>query len=112
MVKTLSNPENLDYLVGWKVFECASDAEAFFRAFFYLDGVKAGATVFPCQNMPVAAKKDLRLPVNHGDLDYEVIHQNVSLRTGTERAQGRLLSSEERRLRKKQKLGECNYAML
>ena len=112
LVKTLSNPDNFDYLVGWKVFECPSDAEAFFRAFFYLDGVKADVAAFPHQNMPVAVKKDLRLPVNHGDLDHEVPHQNVSLGTRIERAQGHSLSSEERRQKKKQKQGECNYAML
>ena len=112
LMSTLSYADNYDYLVGWKVFACSSNTEAFFRAFFYLDGFKVDTTALPPQNTPVAAKDDIRLPANHGDLDQEVFHQNASLGAGTESAQRHSLSSEERRQKKKQKQGECNYAML
>ena len=103
--------DNLDCLVGWKVFACPSDAEAFFRAFFYLGGFKVDTTALPPRNTPVAAKEDICQTVNNRDLDHEAFQQTSSFGDGTKKAQRHSLSSEDKRRNKKQRRGECYYAI-
>ena len=106
LMNKLTDTDNLDKFIGWKVFDCSGEAESFFRSFYCLPGgLGVDVKVIPLPKFGADNEMNFCQPVNQEvPRHHEVLTE--SLESAFEAVQHPRLSSEERRLNKSLKLGE------
>ncbi|EJK75053.1 hypothetical protein THAOC_03236 [Thalassiosira oceanica] len=106
LVSKISDADNLDKIIGWKVFGYPGEAEAFFRSYYCLPGgLRVNAKESPSLRSQAGNEMNFCRPVNQEvPCNHEVPAPNDSLESVLKAAQHPRPSSDERRLHKSQKL--------
>ena len=106
LMNKLSDTDNLDKFIGWKVFDCSGEAESFFRSFYCLPG-GLGVDVKEIPLLKFGADNEMKFcqPVNQEVPRHQEAIKEL-LESVAEAVQQPRLSSEERRFNKSLKLGE------
>lgn len=108
LMSKLSDNDNLDKIIGWRVFGYPGEAEAFFRSYYCLPGgLRVNAKESPSLRSQAGNEMNFCRPVNQEvPCNHEVPAPNDSLESVLKAAQHPRPSSDERRLHKSQKLGK------